>query len=453
MTHQQKLANVKKSLHYLVNVLTDNDYVSIITFSSSINIPVQRTAMRSDSSTLIQHRLRSIHAEGGTNLFAGIMRARECLMTMGAGESRKQGILLLTDGMANEGETGTEPILGLVRSLLAEFPGTSMSCVGYGVDHNSDLLRGIATEGNGSYNVVQTLEDVATVFGDILGSLVSCAFQQVSLKIPAVVGSNFEQLSQYPVDTAEDGSRILRIGDIQDQGDMTIVVRGIPAGTEMSVSGYNIRESRFMTTALTNLDAGDSSISADMILHGKITQLRYNVVNLMERVQQTVMRTGADRSALFADIDRLRGIADEYMSRSGDLPIVGMLIEELEMCRRTLNTPVRQLHATTQLLSQRTSCIAYGRGVRNLSVSGTSPLGDDPIMSPYTAVFSNRYQRAISEGLREQTQTLSSLPGSSMWADDPLLPPSAPLMRTPRILEECESSRVECEDSSESDEE
>ena len=440
MNHNHKLTNVKKSLHYLLNVLTDNDYVSIITFNSSVAVPVSQTATRQGETELIQQRLQTIHAEGGTNLFAGIMRARECLMTT---STRKQGILLLTDGMANEGEIGTEPILGLVRSLLGEFPGTTMSCVGYGVDHNSGLLRGIATDGNGSYNVVQSLEDVATVFGDILGGLVSCAFQQVTLRVPG----SCTQVSHFPLETVENGDSVLRIGDIQDQGDMSVILRGSRTGVELSVSGYDLRESRFITMSVPILSS--SSVSDNDILHGKITKLRCDVVNLMEGVQRAITCSALDRTELYTDIERLRSVAESYVNLDDTTrPLVEMLIEELDMCKSMLDSPAQRMYATTQLLSQRTSCIASGRGVRNVSIHCDPD--QNPIMSPHATIFSNRLQRAISEGLREQTQSYAfALPGSSAWCSDPLMPPTAPLVRCSRILEE---SPVQTQNSSESDE-
>lgn len=417
MTTNSKLANVKKSLHYILEILTDADAVSIVTFNDYATRVVQRTVTARDNIAILQHRVASLTADGGTNLSDGILATRDCLFAPGT-TPHKQGILLLTDGQANAGVTDPTHIAGVVRSLLAEFSGTTMSCVGYGVDHNGALLRAIATEGSGSYNVVENLEDVATVFGDILGGLISCGFQQVVVQIP----TDATQVSHYPVEQSATAptNQIIRIGDLQDESDAAVIVRGVSVGQDIHVRGYNVRELQFATMTLS-LEA-DSAVDPADVLYGKITHLRCNVVQMMEDVRSAIARNMPmdARAPLLAQVAQLRLSAQGY---DGELPQIAMILEELTICEQTLNTALRttrEYDHATQLMTQRTACMASGRGVRNATTTPGRPM--DPVLapSPYTNVFSNGLQRAMSEAIRDSTQTADTTPTHVRSDGDPM---------------------------------
>lgn len=414
-----KLENVKRSIHYILEILTDADMVSIVTFSNRATHVIQRSATTDDNTAILQQRVRSLNPDGGTNLSDGILATRDCLLAPGT--AYKQGILLLTDGQANSGVTDPAQIVQMVSSLLAEFNGTTLSCVGYGTDHNGDLLRAIAREGSGSYSVVQNLEDVATVFGDILGGLISCGFQQVAVKIPR----DASQISHYPMDTS--AHTTIRIGDLQDESEIAVIVRDVSAGQDISVQGYNVRELQFTTTTLPI----QADATPEEILHGKITYLRCEVVRLMEDVRTAVAsnRSMESREPLLRTVARLRELATSYGT---ELPQVQMILEELDVCERTLNTPLRTMHEhehATQILTQRTACMASGRGVRNAYTPGR-PLEAQVSQSPHTALFSNNLQRALSEALRDSTQVADADPDADA---DPFMGVVSP--HEPRIQE------------------
>lgn len=400
MTTNSKLENVKKSIHYILEILTDADVVSIVTFNNCATRVAQRSSAGGNNTAILQSRLRALRAEGGTNLSDGILATRDCLFASGT-TPHKQGILLLTDGQANAGVTDPAQITGIVRALLAEFSGTTLSCVGYGTDHNGALLRTIATEGSGSYNVVENLEDVATVFGDILGGLISCGFQQVAVQIP----HGTTQVSHYPMEpsAAAAATQTVRIGDLQDESEVALIVRNVSAGQEITVRGYNVRDFQFVTTTLPIQT--DSTVESEAVLFGKITYLRCNVVNLMENVRLAVVNNSPmeSRTPLIARLGELRLVAQAY---SPDMPQIAMILEELTACEQTLNTPLRTIreheHAT-QLMTQRTACMASGRGVRNATSTPGRPMDSAPTPTLYRSPFSNGLQRAISEALRDST--------------------------------------------------
>lgn len=423
MAMENKLSHVKNSLHYIINMLTSDDMVSLITFSDNAKTVSPRMAMTADNKAVLQQRLKDIRAEGSTNISAGIIKAREELISAegGAGASRKQGILLLTDGQANYGIQDVDGMNGLIRTLTSEFPGTTVSSIGYGIDHNSDLLRGIGSEGNGSYSVVENLEHVATVFGDILGGLASCAFQQVTVQVPEAS----TQITQLPGDTG-----IVRVGDLNTQGEVTILLSGIHEGDEIKVQGYDIRGLAFVNrNARVEREASD-----ELLRHGRVTKLRMDVVQVMGKMRDILLRHGGreeERTAVVERIGELRGKIQTEMSIHGDSQLLKFLLEELETCHRTMTVDVYNgyaNHHATQIIGQHLTVMALGRGVPSGSTPGR-PTDPSPVPSALQPVFSNGLQRHISSGLR--TQTSQRADDSINENENPMLPahsgPSIPL--------------------------
>ena len=63
-----------------------------------------------------------------------------------------------------------------------------------GSNHNSDLLRAIATAGNGSYYYVEGVDDIRNAFGDCLGGVLSVVAQNIELTIEAVNGAKISKV-------------------------------------------------------------------------------------------------------------------------------------------------------------------------------------------------------------------------------------------------------------------
>jgi Ca-activated chloride channel family protein len=176
MDDEGRLENVKHSLHHLLGLLTPTDRVSLVTFSSRATT-VLRQAFLTDVEAL-RVTLSCIRTESNTNLSAGLVEARQSLFR---DPGQTQCVLLLTDGFATSGETNADALLALAEPLTES---SVLHVIGYGEGHQADLLSRMATVGGGSYHMVCNKEDVAVVIGDVVGGLVSCAFQQVTLTIP-----------------------------------------------------------------------------------------------------------------------------------------------------------------------------------------------------------------------------------------------------------------------------
>src|SRR5262249_8856198 len=80
-------------------------------------------------------------------------------------------VILLTDGIANQGVIAPEKIVQ--DSLRFNDEGIDLSTIGVGLDLNKDLLRQLAKSGRGLFHFVEDAQDIEKVFVAELQSLVS----------------------------------------------------------------------------------------------------------------------------------------------------------------------------------------------------------------------------------------------------------------------------------------
>lgn len=71
-------------------------------------------------------------------------------------------VILLTDGLANVGETNPDVIGNAVNGLSKR--GVSTTTMGIGDDFNEDLMQGMALSGDGNYYFIQNPDQLPSIF-------------------------------------------------------------------------------------------------------------------------------------------------------------------------------------------------------------------------------------------------------------------------------------------------
>jgi Mg-chelatase subunit ChlD len=406
MGTEYKLENVKSSLGFLLDFLGANDTVSIVTFSDKAKVIVNRVRVTNDEKENIRARISLINTVSNTNLSDGIIAAHECLDINT--DIVKQGVLLLTDGVANLGVTRTPELLELVRATVNKFPGTTISCIGYGTDHNVDLLRSISAESGGTYYVVNNLEDVAAVFGDVLGALVSCSYQRLRIVLPG----GTEVKTRYGVEriAANDGGSVeVIIGDLP-AGMEAVVLARAAAGTQIGMKGFDLQiHSTFaMGCVVTTVDAEEVQTA------GEAHYLRFEVLELVEGVRALLANVATTRERFEEEVVRIDACITRITEHSTAHAhtLWDVLLEELRTCKTMIQTHRRGDRETTQVLGQRTMYLANMRGIAatcsvrgTASTGGTGGVDDDDERSGGTIPTSPRLRHTFSNAVQ---QTISS---------------------------------------------
>lgn len=359
MSDSGKLASVKRSLEFILPHLTPDDLVSMISFGEDSTILLNKSAATDKDAIL--YKISTLRTDGCTNMSAGLMNVRDCLLP--ADDQRKQGVLLLTDGHANRGISDAVGLKALVQSLLTERPSLTITTVGYGHDHNAQMLQDIGTTGAGSYNVVYNLENVATVFGEVLGGLTTVVAQNVVVHLPP--GSTAK--TAYATTQEQDGTVQVRVGDVYTENEI-VVLATLPASVDtVRVTGHNMLT---FTTQDERLTAEPMAMGGSIPKHVEQAVFRYRVSQLLKRV----LDYNANRDTLKRD-------AEDLLAQLKDLPyaaeqLIQMMIDDLERVLETYAVPGGPvpLAATATNFAQHSAYLGLGRGLRSLAPD----LGEDP---------------------------------------------------------------------------
>ena len=201
-----KLAVARRCARWLAERLRPADELALVTFDGHVRLLAPRA--RVDSSRL-RAAIASIGPGGQTNLSGGWLRGLGELVDAPADGPRK--ILLLTDGLANQGITDHDDLVGMARRARVE--GVSTSTIGFGEGFDEDLLRDMADAGGGSTHFAETPDDAPGIFECELEGLTRVVAHNVTLDVrPGPAVELLGVLNDYPSLAVEGGAQI-ELGD------------------------------------------------------------------------------------------------------------------------------------------------------------------------------------------------------------------------------------------------
>jgi Ca-activated chloride channel homolog len=220
-----KIAYTRQAAQFLVQNLGTSDILSVVLYNEGVETLIQPEKV--SHKDVISQRIGAIKAKGMTNLSGGWLEGTKHV-TQGLNSSSLNRVLLMSDGLANQGITNKEKLVTLAKQKLEQ--GISTTTMGLGTDFNEDLLMAMADAGGGAYYFIESPEVAPLIFEEELQGLLSLVGQNllVSLELTDYV-QNVTQLNAYPMHT--DGRRIsFRLGDIfGDEVKSLILELSIPA--------------------------------------------------------------------------------------------------------------------------------------------------------------------------------------------------------------------------------
>lgn len=179
----EKMHRAKEAAMLAVDLLNNNDIVSVISYDDTVQVLVPAT--RATDKTAITSAIERMNADGSTALFAGVSK--------GAAEVRKfldkervNRVILLSDGQANVGPSSPTELGELGASLSKD--GITVTTIGLGHGYNEDLMTNLAGYSDGNHAFVENADDLARVFQYELGDVLSVVAQNVTIQIQCADG-------------------------------------------------------------------------------------------------------------------------------------------------------------------------------------------------------------------------------------------------------------------------
>jgi len=178
MADEAKIAYAKRALHSLVDLLSGSDILSIVMYDNSIDVLWNAQPVRDKRE--IHGLIESVYPRGSTNLGGGMIEGfRQVEKNL-----RKEfvnRVLLLSDGLANQGITNPTELNNIARRARAR--SIALTTMGVGLDYNENLMVGLAESGGGNYFFIESPNSIAAMFRKEFNMMASVVAQNAVIEM------------------------------------------------------------------------------------------------------------------------------------------------------------------------------------------------------------------------------------------------------------------------------
>lgn len=167
-----KMETTKVALRTLVSSLRPTDRVAMVCYSDEAHVALEPTPLSERDS--ISWAIDELQPQNSTNAAAGLALGYDLAMSMRS-EGRMTRVILISDGVANVGETDPNGILSRISTEAKA--GINLISVGVGITtYNDHLLEQLADQGDGWHVYIDSEAEAERVFATgLTGSLVVAA--------------------------------------------------------------------------------------------------------------------------------------------------------------------------------------------------------------------------------------------------------------------------------------
>ena len=191
----EKMRLTCRAASQAVESLLEGDTMSIVLFDPQVDVLVSRACASEKSRALAL--LSRVSSGGQTALFDGWRQGTQEVLTL-LDKQRMNRVVLLTDGEANVGECGVDPICTAVHQYAGQ--GVQTTTLGVGTGYNEELLRAMAASGDGNHFFVETNDQLGPFIEMELNGLRATQGKQVRMEMVAAAGVRLEWLGEVKVD-------------------------------------------------------------------------------------------------------------------------------------------------------------------------------------------------------------------------------------------------------------
>ena len=192
---------VRESLEYLANLMNEQDNLAIVTFESSATTYLPFTKMTSDNKKNVIQKIKTLDADGGTNIYSGLQQGLSLLTNDYSSGQRIASMILLSDGEDNYGFMA-EQFKDYIKINGKNNYVFTLHSFGYGDYHDALLMSDISKIRDGSYFYIQKLLDVQDAYVKIYGSL--STVNKVNLEL--IINSNYQIQKVYGIEDMYEAS-------------------------------------------------------------------------------------------------------------------------------------------------------------------------------------------------------------------------------------------------------
>ncbi|MHC4837049.1 MAG: vWA domain-containing protein [Planctomycetota bacterium] len=234
-----KIRSVKQAALELLGQLGPRDRVTLVSYSDSVHTHMTAVPVDESGRARLRQSILDIRDGGRTALGPALFTTLDRMEPLERGPETIAHVMLLSDGLANVGETN--PAIIAARAAAAFRKGVTVSTLGVGLDYNEDLMTRVADQGGGRYHFIEDGPAVVKVVNDELAGVVATIARNVELIWQPGQGVALSRVFGYPSEEAPEGHRI-RIGSLAQGQTREVIVRlAVPSRPEVALGGFTAR--------------------------------------------------------------------------------------------------------------------------------------------------------------------------------------------------------------------
>ena len=227
----EKLEYVKQAACHVLDQLNEHDQVALIVYDDTIQVLARSTPITHSNRFELKQRIASLRAGNMTNLCDGWLTGCKEIASS-AEEGTLNRTLLLTDGLANVGQSDPEILAQHAFELYKDSISTSTFGVGEGF--NEHLLEAMANKGGGNFYFIASPARIPDIFLKEFHDLVGITARKVEIKLALPHNIPWHVLGGWSAEY-QDGSLHIYVGDMLTDKLQDIYIRlDIPQGEKLS---------------------------------------------------------------------------------------------------------------------------------------------------------------------------------------------------------------------------
>lgn len=262
MNGEGKMTFLKRAADLAVDQLQASDHLSVVEYDDQISVLWPSGPLENPSQ--VKSLIAGLSPRGSTNLTGGMMKGvsevARSLDRLDSDDNVVSRVLLLSDGLANQGVTNPREIANLVREAKAN--GVRISTLGLGRDYDEDLMQLIAENGGGHYYYIENPQQIGRIFQEELRTLFQTVARDAKIRLETSKDVDGVEIVSFGDRALVSGGEV-DLGDFYSEEERTLVLRIDPDDDAFDQRG--------------TVDLGDISFSYLDVESGKVERVTFDL--------------------------------------------------------------------------------------------------------------------------------------------------------------------------------
>ncbi len=281
MSSENKLPLVQQAFSLLLDNLSPQDTVSIVTYAGSERVVIEGATL--ENKQQLQDAISDLESSGSTNGSTAIQKAYEIAQKHFKDDGNNR-IILATDGDLNVGQTSESDLKNIVEKNRES--GVFLSVLGFGDGNYKDnKMETLSQNGNGNYYYIDTKLEAQKVLANELGATLHTVAKDVKIQVEFnpnyINGYRLIGYENRLLDTRDFNDDTKDAGEIGAGHQMIALYEIVPADSNTQIESTDLRYQQ--TTTIDSDEIANIAIrykqpdqNESILLEQAVTEQNFN---------------------------------------------------------------------------------------------------------------------------------------------------------------------------------